>query len=631
MNTAPEMQEKPLEHEKQEHSSGSSSPDRRHVEDNMTHEERMKYERDKDRPEGWRGSISKLGNLPEWKFGKKKLQGKPLNISIAWAAACGFLMFGYDQGVLSALLTLDDFQKSLPLMTPRSRANDLCWLDAPTNTIPDPNNCTGDSNTQAAGVAIYQIGCFMGAVLILFYGETWGRKSSTFYGSIIMIIGTILQAAAHDYGTLIAGRIIGGIGNGMVTSTIPTWQSECAKPENRGRDIVTSGATIVFGIMIAYWVDYGFYFIPSGRSYSSVRWRFPIMFQSFFTLLVMWALLYLPDSPRWLLMRGRPEEARDVLARLQGNELDSEEVDIEMQNIKEALEVQSRGGGFKMRELLHNGPSQNLRRTILGITSQFFQQICGINLITYYATYVFENSLGFGPDRSRLLSACNGTEYFLAALIAVPLIEKVGRRKLMLVGAFGMMASMAILSGSSSTATINEFGAPVLETSYGVVATVFLFGFNTMFAIGWLGMTWLYPAEITNLRIRIQANALSTCSNWLTNFLIVMITPPAFTNLRYNTYTMFAVFCACIIPTVYFFFPEPKGRSLEELDVIFASANAKGINPVKHAKHMPKLKGRELDEEIVKYFGGDIEEVRRQSEIRAASFSRRAGSVPQNQ
>ncbi|RMY34170.1 hypothetical protein D0864_16735, partial [Hortaea werneckii] len=430
MNTAPEMQEKPLEHEKQEHSSGSSSPDRRHVEDNMTHEERMKYERDKDRPEGWRGSISKLGNLPEWKFGKKKLQGKPLNISIAWAAACGFLMF--DQGVLSALLTLDDFQKSLPLMTPRSRANDLCWLDAPTNTIPDPNNCTGDSNTQAAGVAIYQIGCFMGAVLILFYGETWGRKSSTFYGSIIMIIGTILQAAAHDYGTLIAGRIIGGIGNGMVTSTIPTWQSECAKPENRGRDIVTSGATIVFGIMIAYWVDYGFYFIPSGRSYSSVRWRFPIMFQSFFTLLVMWALLYLPDSPRWLLMRGRPEEARDVLARLQGNELDSEEVDIEMQNIKEALEVQSRGGGFKMRELLHNGPSQNLRRTILGITSQFFQQICGINLITYYATYVFENSLGFGPDRSRLLSACNGTEYFLAALIAVPLIEKVGRRKLML-------------------------------------------------------------------------------------------------------------------------------------------------------------------------------------------------------
>lgn len=124
-----------------------------------------------------------------------------------------------DQGVLSALLTLDDFQRVLPLMTPLSRGNDLCWLDPPDNTVRDLSQCTGDSNTQAAGVAIYQVGCFLGALLILFYGETWGRKSSTFHGSIIMIIGTILQAAAPNYACLIVGRIVGGIGNGMVTSS----------------------------------------------------------------------------------------------------------------------------------------------------------------------------------------------------------------------------------------------------------------------------------------------------------------------------------------------------------------------------------------------------------------------------
>merc|ERR1712072_1403142 len=536
MNTAPEMQEKPLESEKPEHSSGSSSPDRRHVEDNMTHEERMKYERDKDRPDGWKGFFSRMGNLPEWKLGKKKLSGKPLNVSIAWAAACGFLMFGYDQGVLSALLTLDDFQLSLPLMTPRSRANDLCWLDAPTNTIPDPNNCTGDSNTQAAGVAIYQIGCFLGAVLILFYGEVWGRKSSTFYGSIIMIVGTILQAAAHDYGTLVTGRVIGGIGNGMVTSTIPTWQSECARPEKRGILITLSGALISGGIMISYWVDYGFFWLEG-----SVRWRFPIAFQIFFTLLVIWGLFYLPESPRWLVMKGRLTEARDVTARLLDLDDGDVQVDMELHNIQEALEVQSTGGGFKMRELLHGGFSQNFQRTALGMASQFFQQICGINLITYYATFVFENSLGFDAGMSRLLAACNGTEYFMASLIALPLIERSGRRNLMLFGAFGMMASMAILAGSTSTGETLPNGAPQLSTTYGVVATVFLFGFNTFFAIGWLGMTWLYPAEVTNLRIRIQANALSTCSNWLSNFLIVMITPPAFANLKWRTYTMFAV------------------------------------------------------------------------------------------
>lgn len=105
-------------------------------------------------------------------------------------------------------------------------------------------------------------------------------------------------------------------------------------------------------------------------------------------------------------------------------------------------------------------------------------------MITYYAGFLFENSLGFGPELSRLLAALNGTEYFLASLVALPLIERTGRRKLMLFGAFGMMASMAILAGTVSTGTVADNGAPNLETRYGVTATVFLFVFNSFFAIG---------------------------------------------------------------------------------------------------------------------------------------------------
>lgn len=104
-------------------------------------------------------------------------------------------------------------------MTPRDKSNPICWLDNPTNSIPDLEMCTGDPNTQAAAVAIYQIGCFLGAVLILVWGETWGRKSSTFWGSLIMIIGTIMQAVCFEYGLFVTGRIVGGIGNGMVTSS----------------------------------------------------------------------------------------------------------------------------------------------------------------------------------------------------------------------------------------------------------------------------------------------------------------------------------------------------------------------------------------------------------------------------
>ncbi|KAF2212746.1 hypothetical protein CERZMDRAFT_40536 [Cercospora zeae-maydis SCOH1-5] len=540
----------------------------------------------------------------------KKLSGKTLNRSMSVILGAAFLMFGYDQGVLSAILTLDDFQRAIPLMTPRTSANELCWIEGD-RSQPDPNQCTGSPNTQAAGVAVYLIGCFLGAVVVLFCGESWGRKSTTFWGSLIMIIGTIFQAATFGYGPFAVGRVIGGIGNGMVTSTMPTWQSECARPERRGFVIILSGALIVSGIMVAYWTNYGFYFLEG-----SVRWRFPIAFQSFFTVLVMIGLFVLPDSPRWLASKGRMSEAKDIIARLRGKELDDPDVRMELQNIKESLEVQSLGSGFQMRELLTNGPSQNLRRMLLGVASQFFQQFTGINLVTYYATFVFENSLGFGPDMSRLLAAANGTEYFIAALCGLPLIERLGRRKLMLSCAFGMAASMAILAGTVSTGQEDpETGAPVLGNAAGITATVMLFVFNTFFAIGWLGMTWLYPAEITSLRIRIQANALATCSNWMSNFVIVMITPPAFATLGYQTYIIFAVLNMAIIPCVYFFFPEPKGRSLEELDIIFASAHADGVSPVKRAKQMPKLENNALEAELVKYFGGDIEEVRRRSSV----------------
>ncbi|USW57882.1 Putative major facilitator, sugar transporter, major facilitator superfamily [Septoria linicola] len=540
-----------------------------------------------------------------------KLSGPTLSHSMSLILGCAFLMFGYDQGVLSAIRTLDSFEGSIPLMTPRTTPNDLCWIDGD-RSQPDPAQCTGDPNTQAAGVAVYLIGCFLGAVVVLFYGEGWGRKSTTFWGSAIMIVGTVFQAATFGYGPFVAGRVIGAIGNGMVTSTMPTWQSECARPERRGLVIILSGALIVSGVMVAYWTNYGVYFLEG-----SVRWRFPIAFQSFFTILVMMGLFVVPDSHCWLASRGRMAEAHDILARLRGRDLDDADVKLELQNIKKSLEVQNLGDGFKMGELLTNGPSQSLRRTLLGVAGQFFQQFTGINLVTYYAAFVFENSLGFDSGMCRLLAAANGTEYFLAALCGLPLIERLGRRKLMLSCAFGMAASMANLAGTISTGIEDpETGAPVLGSAAGITATVMLFVLNTFFAIGWLGMTWLYPAEITSLRIRIQANALATCSNWLSNFVIVMITSTAFASLGYHTYTIFAVLNTAIIPCVYFFFPEPKGRSLGEHDVIFASAHKDGVNPVKRAKEMPKLEDSALEAELVKYFGGDVEEVRRRSSVR---------------
>lgn len=127
-------------------------------------------------------------------------------------------------------------------------------------------------------------------------------------------------------------------------------------------------------------------------------------------------------------------------------------------------------------------------------------------------------------------------------------------------------------------------------------------------------MTWLHPAEVTALRIRIHANAISTCSNWLSNFSIVMITPPACANLQWRIYVVFAVFDAAIIPCIWLFFPETGKRSLEEIDLIFAKGYAEKINPVKLSLEMPRVKGAEVDRALMKYLDHeDVENQRRAS------------------
>lgn len=214
---------------------------------------------------------------------------------------------------------------------------------------------------------------------------------------------------------------------------------------------------------------------------------------------------------------------------------------------------------------------------------------------------IYEQYIHLDPLLARILAACNGTEYFLASWIAVFIIEKVGRRKLMLIGAVGMSMSMAILAITTGLG----------GTKNGIVAACFLvcpnplsdlcrpdllthiiqFIFNSFFAVGWLGMTWLYPAEITPLRIRARANSISTSANWIFNFMVVMVTPVAFANIQYRTYIIFAVINAAIIPSVYFFYPETAYRSLEEMDNIFRKSKSI-FDTVRVAREEPRRHGK---------------------------------------
>lgn len=436
------------------------------------------------------------------------------------------------------------------------------------------------STYQGIAVASYNLGCFLGAVITIFISNPLGRKRMIMLGTSIMLIGAILQASAFRLDHFIIGRIITGLGNGGNTSTVPTWQSETSHSHKRGKLVMVEGALITGGIMISYWIDLGLSFAPG-----SVAWRFPLAFQVVFCIFILCFIWALPESPRWLILKGREDEAREVLAALNDTDVNDKIIHSEFNEIKDTVLEMSKG---TFGDLFTMGSHRNLHRTLLAYINQMFQQISGINLITYYAAVIYSN-LGMSDFMSRLLAALNGTEYFIASWPAVFLVERVGRRNLMLFGAVGQAATMAILAGvNSDFQKTNNKGA-------GIAGIVFLFVFNTFFAVGWLGMTWLYPAEIVPLRIRAPANALSTSGNWIFNFMVVMITPVAFDTIGYQTYIIFAVINAFMVPSVYFFYPETAYRSLEEMDSIFhnVAPGWKGVFQVVHqAKVEPRRYGK---------------------------------------
>ncbi|KAI2788188.1 hypothetical protein POX_e06201 [Penicillium oxalicum] len=500
------------------------------------------------------------------------LNGTKLQIAIGLLAGMDFLLFGYDQGVTGGLLTLDSFRKYFPTID--TTADGLRGLTAAQQSA--------QSTRQGITVASYNLGCFAGSIPTIWIGNMLGRRKAIFLGSFIMVIGAILQCTSFGLAQFIVGRLVTGFGNGINTSTVPTWQSECCKSHRRGQMVMIEGAMITFGIMISYWVDFGFLFLDPNE----VAWRFPLAFQIFFALIILGFVMFLPESPRWLILKGREDEARQVLACLSGNEADDTYLDTEFTAIKATVLEMAKGS---FRDMFTVGRDRHFHRTMLAYVNQCFQQISGINLITYYIPTLLEGQVGLSPTLSRLIAACNGTEYFLASWVAVFTVEKFGRRTLMIFGAAGMSLSMVVLAITDSISSAHP--KTDLGTRAGIAQAVFLFVFNTFFAIGWLGMTWLYPAEIVPLKIRAPANALSTSSNWIFNFMVVMITPVAFNNIGYQTYIIFAVINAAIVPSVYFFFPETTRRSLEEMDRIFwKTTNV--FDCVKIARNEPHMYGR---------------------------------------
>ncbi|KAJ9149337.1 Sugar transporter STL1 [Pleurostoma richardsiae] len=468
------------------------------------------------------------------------LVGKPLNWAITAASGAGFLLFGYDQGVMSGLLTGVAFTKTFPQIDTTDTGN-------------------GSSSLQGTVVAIYEIGCFFGAIFALMFGEILGRRKCIMIGCAVLSIGGALQASASTIAHLIVGRIVAGLGNGLNTSTIPVWHSELMKAKNRGQGLCIELAINIFGVMTAYWVDYGMSFVENDSQF-----RFPLALQCLFAVLTFAGVIFLPESPRWLVAHDRHDEARQVLWSVEKHarsiQPDDERVTRHLVEIQLAIrEEREAASGSSFRALLKNGEQKFFYRTMLGIGGQFMQQLSGINLITYYAPVIFQESVGMSHNLSLLLAGFNGVAYFFSSLVPIWIIDRLGRRNLMLFAAAGQGVCMAVLAGTVSDGS----------RAAGVVAIVMLFLFNFFFAVGLLAIPWLLPAEYAPLAIRTRAAALATASNWIFTFLVVEITPVSIDNIGWRTYVYFCIFNFFFLPLIFFFYPETRNLSLEQIDKLF--------------------------------------------------------------
>ncbi|BGP19944.1 hypothetical protein JCM10213_006720 [Rhodosporidiobolus nylandii] len=488
--------------------------------------------------------------------------GNKLTWWITVAASCGFALFGYDQGVMSGLISAPQFISVFPACDPEVQGSYKA------------------SVLQAFYVAIYEIGCLGGAIFALMFGDRLGRKRMMNIGAVVLCIGVVIQITAFRGhwagGQFIIGRIVTGLGTGFETSTIPTWHAECAKAKSRGFAVFIEAAMISTGTMVAYWVDLGFSYLDGSES-----WRVPIALQCIFAFALVGLIHFLPESPRWLVSKGHYVEAQRVVAALEPAPFNSETVVLQVKVIADSLEGQTR---MKKRDLITNGPTQHLRRMLIGSSSQFFQQVGGCNAVIYFSTPIFTEYLFLDRKLSLILGAVLATVYALSASISFPLVDKAGRRKLYFIGTIGQAVSMFIIMGC----LIPGDG----QTAKGAVFGIFLY--LTFFGFTWLELPWLYPAEINPLKTRTNANAVSTINNWLFNFTVVMFTPPFLNSSAVGCFAFFAIVNLCFLPVIYLFYPETAGRSLEEIDVLFARGYLEGVSYVKLANEMPRLSAAEI-------------------------------------
>ncbi|EPV2413535.1 sugar porter family MFS transporter [Staphylococcus pseudintermedius] len=439
---------------------------------------------------------------------------------IFFIGALGGLLYGYDMGVISgALLYLKD--------------------DIPLNAY-----------TEGLVVSSMLVGAIVGAGLSGPLSEKLGRRRLVFMISIVFIIGALILALAPTMEILVLGRVIIGLAVGGSTAIVPVYLSELAPTDARGSLSSLNQLMITIGILASYLVNYAFAPIEG--------WRWMLGLAVVPSVILMIGVIFMPESPRWLLEKRGEKAARDVMKLT----YPASEIDHEIENMKKINQIADNTWTVLKSPWL-------LSTIIIGSVFALLQQLIGINAIIYYAPKIFATA-GFGESTAILSTVGIGVVNVLVTIFAISIIDKIDRKKLLVIGNIGMVASLLIMSALIWLIGVNSAAWIIL-----LCLTTFII----FFGVSWGPVLWVMLPELFPMRARGAATGIAALVLSIGSLLVAQFFPVLTDVLQVQqVFLIFAVTGIIAMIFVIKFLPETRGRSLEQIEQdLRARTNAKNV------------------------------------------------------
>lgn len=432
---------------------------------------------------------------------------------IAAIAATGGLLFGFDTGVISGALLFIRDQWALT------------------------------ASQQGFLVSSVVLGAAAGAIFSGVVADKYGRKKVIIVTAILFFLGSIWTAIANNYEILVAGRFLIGIAIGIASFSVPLYISEIAPNHIRGALVSLNQLAITIGILASYGIDHYFAVFEDG-------WRFMFLVGVVPSAILCIGMFFMPNSPRWLILKGYDEQAKKVIAKINPKA----DANKELCTIKETLNTDKKAD---YKDLFQKWLKPAL---IIGIGMMFIQQMTGINTVIYYAPSIFEMAGFVSKSAAISASVAVGVVNVVFTIISLKLIDKIGRRPLLLGGLTGMMLGLIALG----LAFTNAFA---MGQHLQVFVLISLLTYIASFAISLGPVCWLIISEVYPLKVRGFAMSLSTMANWLFNFVVALTFLMMIDFLgKSGTFWLYAGICLLGWFFCYYYVPETKGRSLEEIE-----------------------------------------------------------------